>query len=64
MVGLESLGVEIGIDRVRASVVVCLGRYMLTGGHAHRRSLSGTWVCEEIEVRGLSENVRETMNSG
>jgi hypothetical protein len=53
MAGLESPGVEIGVDQVRASVVAYPSRYRLTGGRAHRRSPSGTWVCEEIEVRGL-----------
>jgi hypothetical protein len=51
-VRLESLGVEIGVDRVRASVVAYPGRYRLVGGRAHRRSPSGTWVCEETEIQG------------
>jgi hypothetical protein len=53
MVGLESSGVEIGVDRVRASVIAYHGRYRLAGGCAHRRLLLGTWVCEETEVHGL-----------
>jgi hypothetical protein len=45
--------VELGVDRVRASVVVHLGRYKIAGGRVHRSSPSGTWVYEEIEVQGL-----------
>jgi hypothetical protein len=52
MVGLESPGVEIGVDRVRASIVAFPGRYRLTGGRAHCRLPSGTWGCEETEVQG------------
>jgi hypothetical protein len=50
---LGSPGVELGVDRVRASVVVHLGRYKIAGGRVHRSSPSGTWVYEEIEVQGL-----------
>jgi hypothetical protein len=53
MSGLESPGVEIGVDQVRTSVVAYLGWYRLAGGRTHRRSSSGTWVCEEIEVGGV-----------
>jgi hypothetical protein len=53
MAELESPGVEIGVDQVRASVVEYPGRYRLAGGRAHRRSPSGTWVCEKTEVQGL-----------
>jgi hypothetical protein len=42
MEGLGSLGVGIGVDRVRASVVAHLSRYKLIGGHAHRCSPLGT----------------------
>jgi hypothetical protein len=47
-----SPGVEIGVNRVRASVIVHPGRYKLAGGRALRRSTSGTWVCKEIEIGG------------
>jgi hypothetical protein len=53
MEGLGSPGVGIGVNRVRASVIVHPGRYKLVGGHAHRRSPLGTWVCEGIEVGGV-----------
>jgi hypothetical protein len=48
--GLGLPGVGIGVNQVRASVVAHPDRYKLVGGRAHRRSTSGTWVCEEIEV--------------
>jgi hypothetical protein len=51
--GLKSPGVGIGVDRVRASVVVHPGRYKFAGGSAHCRSPLGTWLCEEIEVERL-----------
>jgi hypothetical protein len=61
MEGLGSPGVGIGVDRARASVVEHPGRYKIVGGRAHRRSPSGTWVCEEIEVRGvLHKCLRDT----
>jgi hypothetical protein len=47
-----SLGVEIGVNRVRALVVAHPGWYKLAGGRAHRRLTSGTWVCKEIEREG------------
>jgi hypothetical protein len=50
--GLGSLGVEFGVDQVRSLAFAYLGRYRLTGGRVHRRSPSGTWVCEETEVQG------------
>jgi hypothetical protein len=53
MEGLGSPGVGIGVDRVRASVIAHPGWYKLVGGRAHRRSPSGTWVCEVIEVGGV-----------
>jgi hypothetical protein len=45
--------VGLGVNQVRAPVVAHHGRYKFVGGRAHRRSPSGTWHCEEIEVRGL-----------
>jgi hypothetical protein len=53
MEGLGSPGVGLGVNQVRAPVVAHHGRYKFVGGRAHRRSPSGTWHCEEIEVRGL-----------
>jgi hypothetical protein len=53
MEGLGSPGVGIGVDRVRVLVVAYPGQYKLAEEHAHRRSPSGTWVCEGIEVGGV-----------
>jgi hypothetical protein len=53
MVSLGSPGVGLGVDHVRALVVAHLDRYKFAGEHAHRRSLTWTWRCEEIEVWGL-----------
>jgi hypothetical protein len=51
-VGLESPGVELGVDRVRASVVVYPGQYRFVGGRAHCRSPSWTWRGKETEIKG------------
>jgi hypothetical protein len=40
----------LGVNQVRAPVIVHPGEYKFAGGSARRRSPSGTWVCEEIEV--------------
>jgi hypothetical protein len=53
MEGLESLGVGLGVNQVRAPVVAHLGRYKFAGERAHRRSPSWTRRSEEIEVGGL-----------
>jgi hypothetical protein len=53
---MEGLGlprVEFGVDQVRSLAFACSGQYKLTRGHTHRRSSSGTWVCEEIEIGGV-----------
>jgi hypothetical protein len=52
MEGLGSLEVGLGVGQVRAPVVAHLGRYKFVEERAHYRSPSGTWVCEETEVRG------------
>jgi hypothetical protein len=57
---IRIVGVELGVDRVRAPIVAHPGRYKFAGGLAHGRSPSGTECYEEIEVWGLSANVRET----
>jgi hypothetical protein len=53
MTGLESPGVEIGVEQVWTLVIAYPGWYRLIGGRTHRLSSSGTWVCEEIEVGGV-----------
>jgi hypothetical protein len=52
-VGLESPRVEIGVERVWASVSAHSGQYRFAGGRAHRHSPLGTWVSKEIELQGL-----------
>jgi hypothetical protein len=52
MVGFGSPRVGLGVGRAKALVIKHLGRYRFVGGRAHRRSTSGTWVCEETEVHG------------
>jgi hypothetical protein len=52
MVGFGSPRVGLGVGRARALFIKHLVRYRFTEGRAHRRSPSGTWVCEEIEVQG------------
>jgi hypothetical protein len=52
MVGFGSPRVGFGVGRARDLVIKHLGRYRFAGGRAHRRSPSGTWVCEETEVQG------------
>jgi hypothetical protein len=52
MEGLGSPGVGLGVDQVRALVVVHPGQYRFAGGCARRRSPLWTWRGEEIEVRG------------
>jgi hypothetical protein len=50
--GLVSLRVELGISQARALVIACLGRYRFAGRRAHRRSPSGTRVCEDKKEQG------------
>jgi hypothetical protein len=64
MVRLESPGVEIGIDRVRASFVAYPGLYRLAGGRLTAVRRRGPGSAKKQKCRGLSENVRETVNSG
>jgi hypothetical protein len=58
--GLGLPGVGLGVNQVWAPVIAHPGPYKFAGGRARRRSPSGTWACEEIEVRGFSANVSET----
>jgi hypothetical protein len=51
--GLGSPGMGLGVNQVRTPVVAHPGRYKFAEGRTHRRSPSGTWHCEEIEVRGV-----------
>jgi hypothetical protein len=60
-VGLGSPGVELGVDRVRAPVVVHPGWYKFAGGHTHRRSPSWTECGEEIKVQGLKCECQRNM---
>jgi hypothetical protein len=46
--------VELGVDQVRTLVVAYSGRYEFTEERTRRRSPSGTWSCEEKEVRGFA----------
>jgi hypothetical protein len=64
MEGLGSPWVGIGVDRVRASVVAYPGWYKFVGGvltTVHRR---GPRAVKKQKHRGLSGNVRETVNNG
>jgi hypothetical protein len=56
--------VEIGIDRVRASFVAYPGLYRLAGGRLTAVRRRGPGSAKKQKCRGLSENVRETVNSG
>jgi hypothetical protein len=53
MEGLGSLEVGLGVNQVRAPVIAHPGRYKFAGGRARHRLPSGTWACEETEVRGV-----------
>jgi hypothetical protein len=44
---------KLGVDRIRAWIVVYSGRYEFVVERARRRSPSGTWSCEEIETEGF-----------
>jgi hypothetical protein len=63
-VRLESPGVGIGVDQVRASVAAYLGRYRLTGECARRRSPSWTWRSKETEIQEPKWECQWDMNSG
>jgi hypothetical protein len=58
---LGSPGVGFGVSQVRALIIAYSGQYKFTGGCARHRSPSWIECCEEIEVWGLSANVRETI---
>jgi hypothetical protein len=49
---LVSPRVELSICQARALLVECLGRYRFAGRRAHRRSPSGTGVCEDKKEEG------------
>jgi hypothetical protein len=50
--GLGSPRVEFGVNQVRSLAFAYPGRYRLAEGRVHRRSPSGTWVCEGTELQG------------
>jgi hypothetical protein len=64
MEGLGSPGVGFGGSQVRAPTSACFGQYKFAGGMlvtVHRRGLG---AAKKQKCRGLSENVREIVNSG
>jgi hypothetical protein len=64
MEGLGSPGVGIGVDRVRVSVVAYPGWYKFAGGVLTAVHCRGPGAVKKQKHRGLSGNVRETVNSG
>jgi hypothetical protein len=50
--GLVSPRVELSVCQARALVVECLGQYRFAERRAHRRSPSGTGVCEDKKEEG------------
>jgi hypothetical protein len=63
MEGLGLPGVGFGVSRIRAPAIACSGMYKFVGGMltaVHRR---GPDAVKKQKHRGLSGNVRETVNS-
>jgi hypothetical protein len=64
MEGLGSLGVGFGVSRVRAPDIACSGQYKFAGGMLVTVRRRGPDAAKKQKCRGLSENVREIVNSG
>jgi hypothetical protein len=64
MEGLGSPMVGFGVSRVRAPAIACSGQYKFAGGMLVVVHCRGLGAAKKQKCRGLSENVRETENSG
>lgn len=63
-VKLESPRIGFGVSRVRAPAIACSGQYKFAGGVLVAVHHRGLVAVKKQKYRGLSGNVRETVNSG